>query len=59
MNIFEKEIDYPCTLTIIVKNGKAIIKCSRKKGNELFIDSYEIASITNNNSVNAQIKFIN
>lgn len=59
MNKLEKEINYPCTLTIIVKPGKSIITCSRKKGDEIFIDTYEVKATTQNDNTNIQIKFIN
>ena len=57
MNKLEKEINYPCTLTVIVKNGKSIITCSRKNGDELFIDTYEIESLSKNDYTDVQIKF--
>lgn len=58
MNRLEKDINYPCTLTIIVKPGKSIITCSRKNGNELFIDTYEIKSLSKNDYADVKIKFI-
>ena len=58
MSKFEKEINYPCTLTIIVKPGKSIITCSRKQGDEIFIDTYEVEATTQNDNTDIQIKFI-
>ena len=57
MNKLEKEINYPCTLTIIAKPGKSIITCSRKKGDEIFFDTYEIEATTYDDTVEIQIKF--